>query len=204
MSTSAHAPARRGRPGNDRADVIAAAVALFNQHGYEATSVGMIAERLGVSKSAIYHHVSSKEELLKQALDRALSSLESALVTAQAHDPQTPEEHLQRLELLIRATVDVLVAELPSVTLLLRLRGNTELERAALDRRRQFDHAVSRMVAAAADAGDLAWRSDTRATTRLVFGMINSIIEWYKPGGSLDAGRLGDLVVAIIFDGLRH
>lgn len=204
MSTTVHSPARRGRPGNDRADVVAAAVALFNQHGYEATSVGMIAERLGVSKSAIYHHVASKEELLKQALDRALNSLEAALMSAQAHNPQTPEEHLQQLETLIRATVDVLIHELPSATLLLRLRGNTELERAALDRRRKFDHAVARMVAAAADAGDLAWRSDTRATTRLVFGMINSIIEWYKPGGSLGPKQLGDLVVAIVFEGLRH
>ncbi len=114
------------------------------------------------------------------------------------------DEHLQQLETLIRATVDVLIDELPSATLLLRLRGNTELERAALDRRRKFDHAVARMVAAAADAGDLAWRSDTRATTRLVFGMINSIIEWYKPGGSLGPEQLGDLVVAIVFEGLRH
>lgn len=197
-----HTAERRGRPGNDRNDVVIAAVALFNQHGYEATSVGMIADRLDVSKSAIYHHVASKEELLAEALDRALSSLEQALNAASPAQPTSATEHRQRLENLLRATVEVLVEELPSVTLLLRLRGNTDLERAALERRRQFDHAVSSLVDDAAAAGAVVTGRDTRAITRLVFGMINSIIEWYRPGGSLDARRLGDVVVSLVFDGL--
>ena len=60
---------RRGRPGYDQRGILEVAVAAFNEHGYDATSIGMLADRLGLSKSAIYHHVSSKDELIWLALD---------------------------------------------------------------------------------------------------------------------------------------
>src|SRR4029078_9362911 len=50
-------PRRRGRPGYDQATVVRRAVDLFNRQGYDATSVGDIAKEVGVSQSAIYHHV---------------------------------------------------------------------------------------------------------------------------------------------------
>ncbi|MGO1545643.1 MAG: TetR/AcrR family transcriptional regulator [Gulosibacter sp.] len=190
---------RRGRPGNDRADVITAAVRLFNQHGYEATTVGMIAEQLGVSKSAIYHHVASKEDLLASALDRALSSLEGMLAESVAQSTST----VDRLEAVLRGTVRVLIEELESVTLLLRLRGNTALERQALERRRTFDRSVTALVAAADDAEALRSDIDPRLVTRVVFGMVNSLIEWYRPGGTISADEIGDTIVEIVFNGLR-
>ena len=55
---------RRGRPGYDRDQVLAIAVALFNEQGYDATSVADLAMRLGLTKSALYHHFDSKEQLL--------------------------------------------------------------------------------------------------------------------------------------------
>lgn len=193
-------PQRRGRPGNDRADVIAAAVRLFNAHGYEATTIGMIAEQLGVSKSAIYHHVRAKEELLAAALDHALTALEAMLAQALALPEQ---DAVARLEYVMRGTVTVLTRDLAEVTLLLRLRGNTELERSALERRRSFDRQVGALVRAVAEAEHITHIVDPRAATRLIFGMVNSITEWYRPTGRLDAAALGDLVVSLVFDGLR-
>ena len=62
--TGERAPARRrGRPGYDRDAVLTAAVRLFNERGYEATSMGDLAERLGITKSSVYHHITSKEQL---------------------------------------------------------------------------------------------------------------------------------------------
>lgn len=197
--TSQPLAVRRGRPGNDRSDVINAAVRLFNQHGYEATTVGMIAEQLKVSKSAIYHHVTSKEDLLASALDRALSSLEEMLDAAKA----STRSPVERLETVLRGTIRVLIAELESVTLLLRLRGNTDLERQALARRRRFNLAVAELVDEADEVGALRADLDSRVATRLVFGMVNSITEWYRPGGTLDAETLADHIVGIVFDGLR-
>jgi len=72
-------PARRGRPGYDSQQILAAAVDLFITHGYDATSVAAVAERLGLTKSALYHHYESKEHLLSVALDEALGGLEGVL-----------------------------------------------------------------------------------------------------------------------------
>ena len=68
--------ARRGRPGHDQAAVLRTAIDLFNRQGTTATSMGDLAAALGVTKSAIYHHVPSKEHLLSEALDEALDGLE--------------------------------------------------------------------------------------------------------------------------------
>ena len=73
--TKPETAARRGRPGYDQHGILEVAVAAFNEFGYDATSVGVLAERLGLSKSAIYHHAASKDELLRLALDEALDGL---------------------------------------------------------------------------------------------------------------------------------
>src|SRR5258708_12261677 len=98
---------------------------------------------MGRGKSAIYHHVTSKEELLSLALDRALAGLSAVTDRARA----LPAPAIERLEYLVRGSVEVLEAESPYVTLLLRVRGNSDVERAALDRRRGFDRFVAALVA---------------------------------------------------------
>src|SRR4051794_41263373 len=70
--SEAVAAPRRGRPGLSRHDVLEATVAAFIEHGYDATSMGMLSTRLGLSKAAIYHHFPAKVELLSAALDEAL------------------------------------------------------------------------------------------------------------------------------------
>ena len=189
---------RTGREAYDLSAVLNIAVAAFNDHGYEATSMGVLAQRLGTSKSAIYYHVSGKEDLLRLALDRALSELELVLT----RDGATQGPAADRLRFVLRGAVDVLVKDLPYVTLLLRLRGNTEVERQALARRRDFDRAVAELVDEARADGTLRADIDARTTTRLLFGMINSIVEWYRPGGPITPERLADDVISVAFDGL--
>ncbi len=193
-------PGRRGRPGYDQQAVLTIAVDVFNRHGYEATSMGVLAENLGISKSAIYHHVPSKGDLLRLALEHALGGLEAVLADPRATSGRADA----RLEFVLRGTIAVLTERLPFVTLLLRLRGNTEVERGALERRRSFDRQVAALVDAARSEGSLRSDIDPRTTTRLLFGTINSIVEWYKPGGQLTAGKLADDVITMVFDGLHH
>jgi AcrR family transcriptional regulator len=189
---------RAGREAYDLASVLDIAVAAFNDHGYEATSMEMLAQRLGTSKSAVYYHVSGKEDILRLALDRALSELELVLTKEKA--TKGPAE--DRLRFVLRGAVEVLVKDLPYVTLLLRLRGNTEVERRALERRRGFTHAVADLVDEARDDGAMRADIDARTTTRLLFGMINSIVEWYRPDGPITPDRLADDVISVAFDGL--
>ena len=193
------APARRGRPGHSLETLLAVAVAVFNERGFEATSMDELAVRLGVTKSAIYHHVPSKVELLRLALDRALDALFA--VTEEPGATRGPA--IDRLEHVVRASVGVLAAELPHVTLLLRLRGNSEVERSALQRRREFDRFVTALVRAAEHEGDVRPDVDPAVTSRLLFGTVNSLTEWYRPDGELSADDLADAVVTVLFTGLR-
>ena len=191
--------ARRGRPGNSLGQLLEAAVAVFDERGYEATSVEEVAARLGVTKSAVYHHVPSKGDLLRLALDRALDAL-FAVTTEPA---ATTGPAIDRLEHVVRGSVRVLAAELPFVRLLLRLRGNTDVERAALERRRQLDRIVTDLVRAAEREGDVRPDVDPALTSRLLFGTVNSLTEWYRPDGDLSPDALADAVVTTTFAGLR-
>ncbi|MFS0734179.1 TetR/AcrR family transcriptional regulator [Microbacterium sp. 1P10UB] len=197
--TSAPASVRRGRPGHDRAQVLAVAVALFNEQGFDATSVADLTGRLGVTKSALYHHFPSKDALLQVALDEALDGLEAVLRDAQSD----AGDAAQRLRVIVRGAVSVLTDKLPYVTLLLRVRGNSEVERAALARRRSFDHAVTQLVRVAQDEGMLRPDIDAAVATRLIFGMVNSLVEWYRPGGAVDPEELGEDVLRVVLEGLQ-
>jgi AcrR family transcriptional regulator len=191
---------RRGRPGKDLEAVLQAAVEVFNERGYDGASMEDLSKRVGIAKSAIYHHVSGKEELLRMALERALDGWSEAADRARAAEAPA----IVRLELLVRGIVAVLESRLPYVTLLLRVRGNTDVERAALERRRSFDRLVASLVEDAAHDGDVRADIDPKVTARLLSGMINSVVEWYRPGGRPDAPvPLADAVCAIAFDGLR-
>ena len=192
-------PRRRGRPGLDLTAVLDRSVTLFNERGFDRTSMEDLARHLGISKSAIYHHVPSKDALLGLALDRALSGLEAA--ADEVRGAEAPA--VARLEILVRRSVVVLVEQLPYVTLLLRVRGNSEIERQALARRRGLDRLVAGLVSDAVAAGDLRPDVDPAVAARLVFGMVNSLTEWLRPGSAHTAIELADAVVATAFDGLR-
>ncbi|MFG1874962.1 TetR family transcriptional regulator [Sphaerisporangium sp. NPDC049003] len=202
MGTSAVSvtPPRRGRPGYDLESLLAVAVKVFNERGYEATSMEDLSRRLGITKSAIYHHIASKDELLRLAVDRALDGLFEAADEVAAMDGRA----IDKLEHLVRRSVHVLVERLPFVTLLLRVRGNTKVERQALARRRRFDHLVAELVQRAEAEGDVRPDVDPAVASRLVFGLVNSLTEWYRPRGGMGADALADTVCKIAFDGLRR
>jgi AcrR family transcriptional regulator len=194
------APARRrGRPGLDRETVLVRSVELFNERGFDGTSMEDLARHLGIGKSAIYHHVSSKDELLRLAVDRALDGLFAVADRARALDAPA----VDRLEFVLRGSVEVLQAQLPYVTLLLRVRGNTAVERSAVERRRSFDRFVAGLVRQAERDGAIRPDVDATVTAHLLFGLVNSIVEWYRPGRRMTTS-LADAVCAIAFDGLRR
>ncbi len=190
----------RGRPARYTKDgLLELVVQVFNDRGYEATSMEDLAKASGFTKSTFYHHVSGKEELLRLAVDRALGALTAALddVVAQGDRP------VEQLEAAIRRTTEVLLAELPYVTLLLRVRGNTTVERDALVRRRAIDGRLAALVQAAVDADQIRDDIDPRLVSRLLFGMVNSISEWYRPGSRTTSPQaIVDGVVHLAMDGL--
>ena len=191
---------RRGRPGYDAPTVLRRAIDVFNRQGYEATSIGDLARELGLTKSAIYHHVPSKEALLTAALDEALDGLSAAIDRAAEAGPGSSA--YERLRTAVRQSVEILADHLPAVTLLLRVRGNSEVELAALERRRLIDDKLASLVQAAVDEGSLRADIPPELISRLLFGMVNSLVEWYHPDGPVDVNDLSRSIVDLAFDGL--
>ncbi|MEE1939474.1 TetR/AcrR family transcriptional regulator [Streptomyces sp. TRM 70361] len=197
-------PRPSGRDTYTPESLLAVAVEVFIERGYDGTSMEHLSRAAGISKSSIYHHVRGKEELLRRATARALDGLFAVLDEPAARRGRAVE----RLEHVIRRTAEVLLAELPYVTLLLRVRGNTRTERWALERRREFDRRVAALLREAVAEGDLRADLDARLATRLIFGMINSVVEWYRPqpdapSDSPDGERITETVVRLAFEGLR-
>src|ERR1700722_4389793 len=87
---------RRGRPGYDRESLLAVAVAVFNERGYDGTSMEDLSQRLGIAKSSISHHKKGKEDLLALALDRALDGLFAVAGASASRGPA-----IERLEALV-------------------------------------------------------------------------------------------------------
>jgi AcrR family transcriptional regulator len=203
VTTRLAAPARarlvRGRggerrPAYDPDSLLDVAVTVFIERGYDGTSMEDLARTARISKSSIYHHVAGKEALLRAALDRALD----ALFAVCEEEESTAGPAIDRLRHVIRRSIEILDQELPYVTLLLRVRGNTATEQNALERRRAFDRFVANLVAAASADGDLRADLDPALATRLIFGMINSVSEWYHPGGEITVDQLADGVVSLV------
>jgi AcrR family transcriptional regulator len=178
--------------------VLRRAVDLFNRQGYDGTSMGDLARELGVGKSAIYHHVPGKEALLAAALDEALDGLTAVL------DRAAGGSAYERLRAAVRDSVRVLVEHLPAVTLLLRVRGNSAVEQAALRRRREIDDRLAALVSAAVVEGSLRADLPPDVVSRLLFGMVNSLVEWYRPGGPVDPDLLAATITTLAFDGLNR
>ncbi|MPY78877.1 MAG: TetR family transcriptional regulator [Actinophytocola sp.] len=198
-ATRAAQPKRRGRPGYDLESLLQIAAKLFYERGYDGTSMEELGRKLGITKSAIYYHVRGKEELLKLCVDRALDGLFAVAGEAERAEGRA----IDRLEHLVRGSVGVLTEQLPFVTVLLRVRGNSKVERAALARRREFDHIVADLVQQAEAEGDIRPDVDPAITARLLFGLVNSLIDWYRPRVASDSAALADAVAKIAFDGIR-
>lgn len=190
---------RRGRPGYDRSTLMAVCVDVFNRHGYDATSMGMLAKHLGISKSAIYHHVESKEAILEQALDDALGALEAAFDQVEAGEGTTGE----RVEVAARATLQALADHMPQVTLLLRLRGNSDVELRAMERRRAITRRLGALLEAGQAEGTVRDDITPRNLARLTLGMINSIVDWFRPDGPHTVEDMVRSVTGVVLKGVR-
>lgn len=205
---------RHGRPAYDRDSLLEVAVVVFNERGYDGTRMEEPARRLGLSKSSIHHHVSGKEELLELAVDRALDALFAVLDEEAGDrdgngDNRAPGSRTSgttataRMKRIVHRRVEVLAAELPYVTLLLRLHGNSEVEQRTLTRRREFDHRVAELTTRAAAEGGIRADIDPHLVGRLLFGTVDSLVEWYRPDRDLTVETLADAQTTIPFDGLH-
>jgi len=182
------------RPAYDVDSLTDVAVSVFSARGYDATRMEHIARAANVSKSSLYHHVQNKEELLGHALRRAVGGLTAILAEPGAQQGRSWE----RLEHVVRRTIEAELRFLPEVSLLLRVRGNTGVERWALDERRRYQDRLVELVGAAQAAGEIGRDVDAALFVRLVLGMSNSLVDWYRPDGTWSARQIADAVIDLV------
>lgn len=192
-------PVRRGRPGYDQEQMLQIIVQVFTDHGYDAATLELIAKRLGLSKSAVYHHFTSKAEMLEIALKRVLDSLEAVFSAPEAIEGPA----IERIRYVVRGATQVACEERAYLMLLLSLRGNSEVERHAMERRRGFDKMLRELFELSLTEGTLRADIDPGIAERFTFGLINSIVEWYRPDGRFNPEQIADSVILFMRGGLR-
>jgi AcrR family transcriptional regulator len=173
------------------------ALRVFAERGYDGASMDDVARAAGITKASIYHHVSGKEALLERGLGRALDALFAILDEPAAREGTAAS----RLRHIVERVADTTLHLLPELTVLFRIHGTSKSERNAVDRRRAFDRVVTEIITQAQRDGDVRGDIDPRLTARLIFGMSNSVVEWYR-SGNLTRGAIARAVVAIAFDGI--
>jgi AcrR family transcriptional regulator len=78
-----------------RTRLIEAAIDLFTRHSFAGTSLQMIADELGFTKAAIYHHFRTREQLLAAVIEPMLDELRAVVESAEAkRTPHARAEHM--------------------------------------------------------------------------------------------------------------
>jgi AcrR family transcriptional regulator len=192
-------PSAKERKPYDLDAIVDIAVQVFLRRGYDGASLDQVAEAAGITKASIYYHADGKEALLARGAGRALDALFAVL-----EEPEAQEDlEINRLKYVVKRTVEITVMRLPEVALLLRVRGNTVTERWILEQRRRFDRLVAAIVGEAQAKGQIRADIEAGLITRMLFGMLNSITEWYRQGGGLSVEDIVAAAIRIAFAGLE-
>ena len=178
----------------------AAALRLFREKGYHATSMQDIADALGLYKGSLYHYIGSKEDLLARVFERAMAAL---LVEAERIAADTAARPSAQLRQVIRAHVEAVANNLDALTVYLhewRTLAGESLDNVRAQRER-YTQLVSDIVGRGVRAGEFR-APDVRIVTLGLLGMCNWVYEWYRPGGRLSPSEIGDRFADLVLDGL--
>ncbi len=191
----------RGRaPSYDsqREEILARAAELFAEQGYSATSMNQVARACGVSKPSLYHYVKDKYQLLVEIAEDHIGRLQ-ALVDAAEQRPMEPEA---RVRMLIASFVETYADARAAHRVLtedVRFLLPRDRER-VLDGQRQVVAAFAEAIAGTRPA--LGASGLEKPVAMLLFGMMNWLFTWLRPGGPLTHAALAPIVADLFFGGL--
>jgi len=181
-------------------EVYAAALKLFHEKGYHATSMQDIAAAVGLYKGSLYHYIDGKEDLLARVFERAMAALLADVERIAADTASRPSAQLRAI---VAAHVEAVANNLDALTVYLHewraLAGDSLASvRAQRDR---YTALVSEIVARGVRVGEFR-TGDVRIATLGLIGMCNWLCQWYRPGGRLSPTEIASHFADLVLDGL--
>ena len=186
---------------DSRQDILRTAARLFQQRGYDATSMNDVAAALKLSKGGLYHHFQSKDEMLFHIMNHALDITDERVVKVVRNMQGTAEE---RLRTLIRLHIEVVLSVRDrEVTVMLHENHPLppSLRKQINMRKKEYIHFVEGTIADVQKQKGSKNTVTPRAAALALLGMINWIYQWYKPEGRLQAHDLIPQFTELLFAG---
>ena len=183
-----------------RQEILRAAARLFQQQGYDATSMNDVAAALKLSKGGLYHHFQSKDEILYNIMSHAMDITEQRVINV-ARRIEGVEE---RLRTLIRLHIEVVLSpEDREITVMLHENHPLApaLRRKINGRKKDYLHFVENLIAEVQRKRNSPSAVTPRAAAFALVGMINWIYQWYKPDGELKGEAIVRQYTDIFFHG---
>jgi AcrR family transcriptional regulator len=192
--------AREATAADPRQEILRISARLFQQQGYDGTSMNDVAAALKLSKGGLYHHFQSKDEILFNLMSHAMDITEEKVLRPVKAIPD-PEE---RLRILIRLHIGVVMSERDrEITVMLHENHplSPALRKRINARKKDYIHFLENLVAEVQRTRGGKGSVTPRAAAFALLGMINWIYQWYRPEGSLQEDSLAQQFTEIFFQG---
>jgi AcrR family transcriptional regulator len=181
-----------------RTELTRTAARLFAQKGYHGTSIGDLAEAMGVQKGSLYAHIESKADLLWEAASEGAAAFHAAL-------DEVPEEGpmVERIRAALRGHLHVVAEQLDVATVFVREWRYLEGERRErfLAERRRYEERFRALFREGRDHGELRTDLDDGTAALLALSAVNWAYTWLRPGADTDA--LADRFTSLLLEGMR-
>lgn len=182
-----------------RDDILDAAAQVIRKKGFHGASMADIAEAVKLQKASLYHHVSSKQEILLALLDRAIEMLTEQIAPLAARSVPADE----KLREMTRAYLRLLAenADLASVLLFEHRSLEPKQHARHIPNRDRFE-ALWRGVIFEGVAAGVFQCSNPALAVRGLLGLLNWTLTWYRPKGELSIEQIADQYVDLLYRGL--
>jgi len=183
----------------NRDQILEAAAQIFRQKGFHATSMQDIAEAVNLQKASLYHHVSSKQEILLELLDQALDILIERVAAVMRQDLPADEQLRQAMRCYLETLTEKI--DLASVLLLEHRSLEPEYHLRHIPRRDRFERLWRDLIQEGVQTGIFSC-SDPVLAARALLSVMNWTITWYRPNGPLTIVEISDYFAALLLNGL--
>ncbi len=174
---------------------------LFSQLGYHATSMRDLAKALGVQGGSLYAHISSKEELLWEIVNRAADEFDAALEPIRDSKLAPPE----KLRAALEAHLNVISKNKDWATVFFHEWKHlpiTKIEEIA-DRRASVERIYREILEEGIKKGSFRPDLDAKLASVLSLSSANWAYHWFNPGGRLNAGEIADAFCKMLLEGFK-